>query len=202
MYYRSGKPVIFQNHPPTEMLEIVQQHKRDNLTIAEIGVAEGHTSKLVIDVVVEMKGHMYAVDWFQGNLEVEDPEHPHGHNTNQEVIDFKYNHYYNLMRSKFSSTEEMNKHLTILKGKSFDVADFIQDESLDICFLDAGHGYEDVSRDIKRYLPKIKPGGIICGHDYDFMHDDVVKAVDEMFHDRVIVVHAGRTPCRSWKVML
>lgn len=200
--YPSGRPVIYPDHPPTEMLEIVHEHQRPGMVVAEIGVAEGHTSKHVIHYVTRMKGHMYSVDWFQGNLEVNDPENPHGYNLSSEIVDFKYKHYHDLMRSYFLSDEEFKNHLTLIKSHSSDAAKHIPDSSLDICFIDAGHSYEDVIRDIRTYLPKVKPGGVISGHDYDFMHDGVVNAVDEVFGSRVIVVAAGRTPCRSWKVLL
>ncbi|HCV99131.1 MAG TPA: hypothetical protein DGJ56_07530 [Verrucomicrobiales bacterium] len=40
------------------------------------------------------------------------------------------------------------------------------DETLDFCYIDADHRYEAVKRDIEMWLPKVKPGGVICGHDY------------------------------------
>jgi len=40
------------------------------------------------------------------------------------------------------------------------------DNTLDFCYIDADHRYEAVKRDIELWLPKVKSGGIICGHDY------------------------------------
>ena len=40
------------------------------------------------------------------------------------------------------------------------------DETLDFCYIDADHRYEAVKRDIEMWLPKVKHGGVICGHDY------------------------------------
>ena len=40
------------------------------------------------------------------------------------------------------------------------------DETLDFCYIDADHRYEAVKRDIEMWLPKVRPGGLICGHDY------------------------------------
>ena len=37
---------------------------------------------------------------------------------------------------------------------------------LDFVFLDADHSYEGVTADIDAWLPKIRPGGILAGHDY------------------------------------
>lgn len=55
-------------------------------------------------------------------------------------------------------------------------------QSLDFCFIDADHAYESVQRDIAAWRPKIKPGGILAGHDYDHeRYPSVVRAVREAF---------------------
>lgn len=64
------------------------------------------------------------------------------------------------------------------------------DELLDFVFLDASHDYDNVKADIDIWYPKIRPGGIISGHDYNGMGDyfgrfGVKRVVDEMFGDRV-----------------
>lgn len=37
---------------------------------------------------------------------------------------------------------------------------------LDFVYLDADHSYTAVQNDIEAWLPLIRPGGIICGHDF------------------------------------
>lgn len=51
----------------------------------------------------------------------------------------------------------------------------------DLIFIDAGHTYEECLEDIDAWLPMLKPGGIICGHDYWDSFPGVVQAVDERF---------------------
>ena len=41
------------------------------------------------------------------------------------------------------------------------------EQSIDICFVDADHSYEGVTKDLELWTPKVKPGGIMSGHDYD-----------------------------------
>jgi predicted O-methyltransferase YrrM len=58
------------------------------------------------------------------------------------------------------------------------MADLIPDGSLDLVFIDANHGYEFVKKDIIKYTPKLKPTGLLTGHDIDY--PGVNKAVREM----------------------
>jgi len=58
-----------------------------------------------------------------------------------------------------------------------------EDRSLDFVFIDASHEYEDVKQDICAWMPKVKYGGVIAGHDYYLEQENyfpgVKKAVDE-----------------------
>ena len=55
-------------------------------------------------------------------------------------------------------------HWVLITGESVEVAarDF---PPLDFVFLDASHDPDSVAADIRAWLPKVKPGGIIGGHD-------------------------------------
>lgn len=52
---------------------------------------------------------------------------------------------------------------------------------LDFVYIDANHRYESVKADIQVWLPKIKMGGLIGGHDFDSREDNygVYRAVSE-----------------------
>lgn len=52
------------------------------------------------------------------------------------------------------------------------------DASLDLVFIDARHTYEDTKELLSLYLPKIKEGGVLAGHDYDL--PGVERAVKEI----------------------
>lgn len=71
----------------------------------------------------------------------------------------------------------------VLRQRSADAANEIADELLDFVFIDADHSYEGVTVDIATWLPKLKPGGLLCGHDYanKYSHKWGVKqAVDRV----------------------
>lgn len=48
---------------------------------------------------------------------------------------------------------------------------------IDAVWVDDGHLTEDVERDIKAFLPLIKPQGEIFGHDFDVPHNNVALGV-------------------------
>ena len=63
----------------------------------------------------------------------------------------------------------------------------IEDEELDLVFIDADHSYESVKEDILLWQPKVREGGIICGHDYTANIIRGVKmAVDEIYQNENI----------------
>jgi predicted O-methyltransferase YrrM len=87
------------------------------------------------------------------------------------------------MESLFRSKFEGERKLTILKGISWEMADHIADGTLDFAFVDASHDYDSVIKDIKAWYPKVRNGGMLCGHDLHF--PDVSQATEDVFGGRV-----------------
>ncbi len=55
---------------------------------------------------------------------------------------------------------------TIIKDTSMEAVKFFHDNSIDFVFIDGNHEYEYVLEDIIEWTKKVKPGGIVAGHDY------------------------------------
>ncbi len=53
----------------------------------------------------------------------------------------------------------------ILKMDTAEAAGLFEDHSFDIVFIDGDHSTNGVTRDIQAWLPKIRAGGLITGHD-------------------------------------
>jgi hypothetical protein len=64
-----------------------------------------------------------------------------------------------------------------IKGTGREAATIFPDGTFDVVYLDALHEYLDVVADVQAWLPKVKPGGILAGHDYDIDHPGVPRAV-------------------------
>jgi predicted O-methyltransferase YrrM len=82
----------------------------------------------------------------------------------------------------------------IIKEDSVLAASRFKDYSIDLVFIDGDHSYEGCNRDICAWLPKVKVGGLIGGHDYNHpLQGNVKKAVDEFFPQPKIQLGENRT---------
>jgi len=82
------------------------------------------------------------------------------------------------------ATEFAADRRQVIRARSVDAAARVPDGSLDFVFIDADHSYEGCAADIRAWLPKVRAGGILCGHDYRNTHcpfPGVERAVEEAF---------------------
>jgi len=54
----------------------------------------------------------------------------------------------------------------IIRDWSLKAVKKFEDNSLDFVFIDAAHDYDSVTKDLKAWSKKVKPGGLVAGHDY------------------------------------
>lgn len=133
----------------------------------EIGSWKGKSSAfMAVEIANSNKNiEFYCVDTWQGSSEHKEFEH----------LDSLYDQFINNMKS-------LEQHYKSIRKNSIEAADQFEDNSLDFVFIDASHEYEDVKKDIQTWLPKIKKGGILAGHDYYLGYDyfpGVKRAVNE-----------------------
>lgn len=67
----------------------------------------------------------------------------------------------------------------IIRAFSSDALLQFNDNSLDFVYIDANHRFDSVFFDIKEWTKRVKPGGIVAGHDYtsNENNNDVIAAV-------------------------
>lgn len=90
----------------------------------------------------------------------------------------------NMFQQFKQNTRPIWRVLTVIPFSSLEAALRYEEHTLDFVFLDADHDYTAVSADIRAWLPKIRPGGYLGGHDYLPDWPGVVRAVDEFFGER------------------
>ena len=94
---------------------------------------------------------------------------------------------------------------SIWRMTSLEAAARIPAASLDFVYIDARHDYASVMEDLEAWYPKVRPGGLVTGHDYldgtfDAGEFAVRRAVDEFFGARESRVFATLLdgPCVSF----
>ena len=138
----------------------------------EVGSWKGKSSAyMAVEIANSNKNiEFYCVDIWESSLEYE----------NHEETSMLYEIFLNNMKP-------VESYYTPLKMKSLDAVSRFGDHSLDFVFIDASHEYENVKADIIAWLPKIKPGGVLAGHDYYVDGPDwkpgVKRAVNEEFSE-------------------
>ena len=89
-------------------------------------------------------------------------------------------------------------HITVHKSDSYAATAAFQDASLGLCFIDANHTFDGVVRDLESWWPKVRPGGVLAGHDYsDSRRFTVRPAVDAFVATGGLHLEHGRARRRS-----
>lgn len=119
----------------------VVENAKDGDVFVELGAWKGRsTSCLAVEIANSKKDiDLYVIDTWED--------------------DEIYKQFINNMKP-------VEKYFFPLKLSSIDAVKKFKDKSVDFVFLDASEIYEDVKEDITNWLPKVKPGGVLAGHDY------------------------------------
>jgi len=141
-------------------------------TIAEIGVYQGQTTRQLRKAFPDAA--LTLIDpWEAQDL----PGRMYNKNsaTDWEGI-------YNAISDEFAGH-------TIIRADSVTAAYMMQPDSFDLVFLDGDHAYSAVRQDIVLWSRLVRPGGLLCGHDYSTQGNNkgVKKAVDELLPDQVVI---------------
>ena len=115
---------------------------------AEIGVAAGAYSLILCKSIPNLE--LYAVDCWAG-LSLANPGRA------QIKADKLHWRCHKALR---------RYNAKMMKMWSHEAAPLFSDGYLDFVYIDAGHDYKNVKQDLELWVPKVRVGGIISGHDY------------------------------------
>jgi predicted O-methyltransferase YrrM len=123
----------------------------DGFRVVEIGSWKGCSSYFLAHILNHFKDcHLYCIDMWKGNYGTWQIEEVNTHNI-KDVFD--------------SNIREFNHIITTIKEDSKTAHSHFENNSIDFIFDDGDHTYYGLLSDLKNYYPKLKKGGIICGHD-------------------------------------
>lgn len=94
---------------------------------------------------------------------------------------------------KIQSEASKFENFYIIRKPSIEASKDYLDNSIDLIFIDANHSYNSVKNDISTWLPKVRAGGCISGHDYSLKFFGVIQAVNEVLGFDNIVIQQDST---------
>jgi hypothetical protein len=145
-------------------------YKKTDLIGAEIGIYKGsHSINLIENLPIKC---IYLVDPFTNEYTVKQ--------TDMNLI-------YDTAMENLAPYKDK---FVMVRKKSQEVVDEVPND-LDFVYIDGDHEYEGVKKDIELYYLKVKKGGIIGGHDYNYSPwPGVTKAVNEFVKNRDIKLYS------------
>ena len=150
--------------------EHISKQFEPNSIYVEVGVWMGKSLSYLTERLIanQKEPIIVAVDTFKGSDN--EPRQ-------QELIREYGGNLYEIFIKNLKE-QGIREQVLVIPQDSVTAASNFYDESVEFVFIDANHSYESVKSDINAWLPKIKVGGILSGHDYD--HNGVRKAVEEL----------------------
>lgn len=121
-------------------------------TVAEIGVAKGNFSKLILEKTDPEK--LYLIDVWD-DLSMTYPD--------KTMVSKKR------QQKRFDSVSKYFRNyskVSIIREKSIESSALFKDEYFDWIYIDADHSYDGCYNDLKAFHTKVKSNGYICGHDW------------------------------------
>ena len=110
---------------------------------AELGVKQGEFSEQILSVVQPAKLHL--VDTWGSAVSHEG--------------------FYNSVREKFSAEIERGQ-VEIHRKLSIEAVQDFPENYFDWIYIDTDHSYLNTKAELHQYAEKLKPSGVICGHDF------------------------------------
>jgi len=164
-------------------LEILAERVTEKNTIfVEIGSWKGHSASIIGRVARNMGGHLYCVDHWNGC---------------EGTSSFHISHEQDI----YSIFEHNMKVLHLwdciipLRMESLKAYKQFDDNSIDFLFIDADHRYTPFLSDLKAWYPKVKDGGIICGHDCETKYSEAFPELKERIDEHLEVDFDGNYHC-------
>ncbi len=157
--------------------------RKDGVMIAEVGSWKGFSTSVLARTVAQWNGSVFAVDHWQGN-----------EGTDNETLAQTYDIYSIFRRNMIVLGVWHIVHPLVMDSQR--ASSIFADGILDMVFLDGDHRYEFIKNDIISWLPKLREGGILCGHDcegyYSTYPEDIKKMIDKHIGDDYVSdIHPG-----------
>lgn len=121
--------------------------------MVEIGSYTGQST----EIFAQRFKHVFSIDPYD--------EGQHKGTTDAQILNFGK---FNEVENEFIKRCSKYKNITKIKRTSNDAVELFKPETLDFVYIDGLHTYEQCRLDIINYMPFIKKGRYLGGHDWDW----------------------------------
>lgn len=139
------------------LMKMIRANRNNIGVVVEVGTYKGDFAEVMYNIL--QPEYLYAIDPFRVMVEYTD-------NPSIGKIDFNNQSVLDELAVNVAERIANIGKCKLLRLTSVEASDTFEDESLDIVYIDGCHKYESVSKDINLWYPKLKTGGVLCGHDY------------------------------------
>lgn len=144
------------------LLTLKDYFPNKNYKMIEIGSYMGESTMLFAST--HIFDTIFSIDPHVGDEEFNDM---HGY-------DWKF------IKNEYKLNTRFFNNIVHLADYSYNVNNKFKDDSIDFIYIDGNHSYEALKKDFELFLPKLKPGGIIAGHDWvPGVWDETILAIRE-----------------------
>jgi predicted O-methyltransferase YrrM len=138
-----------------------------DITVAEIGAYKAQSSCMLLQKCPNIK-KMYLIDPYISHIDIL---------FNETVFDEKDMEFAKLTAHhnvRYSGCVEKAQFLEMNEQVA---SNFLEDESLDMLFIDSWPNPESIYDQLERWYKKVKPGGLFSGHDWhhELIRNTVIK---------------------------
>lgn len=176
---RGSQQSLFDQNSVRGLYDLVKQFYKPHFKMVEVGSFEGVSTLLFAGCV----DTVYSVDCYDYKVP------PTGRIPSHDQL------FVEAERLFISRTKDV-KNIVKIRKTSVEAAKDFEDYSLDAVYIDAEHDEDSVREDIRTWMPKIKRGGILSGHDFNLPHIGRIL-VEEGFDAQ----HITLAPDTSWAVV-
>lgn len=163
---------FYQNIEGWFSYEYIYKHAvtqtRNDALFVEIGSFKGRSSAyMATEIINSGKSiQLYCVDTWAGST-----EHQAGGECEvKEVVEGT------LYETFLNNMKPVEGHYTPLRMTSLEAVSHFADQSIDFLMIDGEHSFDAVASEIRAYIPKMRPGGLMTGDD---CWGEVARAVVE-----------------------
>ena len=207
LYFRKTS---FKKDLESANLLLDQIYKNKPKNFLEVGVFQGVTARNVCEVLKEIYQNEFkyiGIDLFSSSNLLFDKKEK---TLKQSKISNPFkNFYFNFLRKENLNSKKavsrllkkFNNNISLYEGYSDKILNSIDISYIDMVFLDGGHSYETVKKDLKILITKLKKNKIIICDDYDQKKFGVKRAVDEFrLEYKIEMVNERIVKILTWKL--